>query len=164
MTCELQVGPISGGTVVCLVGRGTMCESPAFREIAERAFEAGMVIFDASRCDYLDSTFLGCLIGLKKSCEQRPERQFLIAASQATRVKLFCTSSLHRYFDFVDASPEPMGKCAKFDIERPEQHDLGRHIMRCHERLAEMGGHESGAFKAIAERLGKELGSAVAGE
>ena len=72
MPCELLIGPISDGTVVCLVGRGTMCESPAFRDVAERLLDRGDVVFDASRCDYLDSTFLGCLIGLKKSCEQCP--------------------------------------------------------------------------------------------
>jgi anti-anti-sigma regulatory factor len=160
MPCELLVGPISDGTVVTLVGRGTMCESPAFRDLAARLLDKGVVVFDASRCDYLDSTFLGCLIGLKKSCELVSGYRFLIAASPDQRVKLFCTSSLHRYFDFVDDCPETSCDCEKIDLERPEQRELGRHIMRCHERLAEMGGSESGAFQAIADRLAKELGSA----
>jgi len=164
MPCELRVGQISGGTVVCLVGRGTMCESPTFRALAQRLLDDGVVIFDASSCEYLDSTFLGCLIGLKKSCEHLSDRRFLIAASADTRMKLFCTSSLDRYFDFVDACPDAVGKCEKIDLEKTEQHELGHHIMRCHERLAEMGGRESARFQAIADQLAKELGNRVSVE
>ncbi len=157
MPCELLVGPISDGTVVCLVGRGTMCESPRFREVAERLLEKGVLVFDASRCEYLDSTFLGCLIGLKKTCERSPNCRFLIAASPATRIKLFCTSSLDRYFDFVDRAPELAGPYTTIDIGEVERGELWPHIMCCHERLAEMGGREAPAFRAIADQLAKEL-------
>ncbi len=159
MSCELLIGSSSDGTVLSLVGRGTMCESPAFREVAEPLLDKGVVVFDASRCEYLDSTFLGCLIGVKKACEPFPERRFLIAASADTRLKLFCTSSLHRYFDFIDECPEVVGGCTKVDLEKPEQRELGHHVMRCHKRLAEMGGRESGAFQAIADQLANELRS-----
>jgi anti-anti-sigma regulatory factor len=134
-----------------------MCESPFFRATAERLFDHGTVVFDASRCDYLDSTFLGCLIGLKKSCEGAAQRRFLIAASSATRTRLFCTSSLDRYFDFVDACPASLDGYVKIDVEKLEQRELGRHVMHCHARLAEMGGEESGSFQAIADQLAKEL-------
>jgi anti-anti-sigma regulatory factor len=157
MACELLIGQIPDGTVVARVGRGTMCESPAFREVAERLLNKGTVVFDASQCDYLDSTFLGCLIGLKKTCEHLAERRFLIAASSATRVKLFCTSSLDRYFDFVDNPPEIIGPHTTIDVGETERDELGPHIMRCHEQLAEMGGRDAPAFRAIAERLAKEL-------
>lgn len=161
MAAEFIVGRIPGGFVIRLAGRGTMCESPAFRSAAERGLETGVVIFDATSCEYLDSTFLGCLIGLKKSCEGDSKRQFLIAATAATRIKLFCTSSLDRYFDFVETCPEMLDQGATIDINRLERGELGEHIMRCHERLAELGGSEAPAFQAIADRLAKELGQRV---
>ena len=160
MPSEFLVGRFSKGIVIRLIGRGTMQESPAFRDAAHRGMDSGVVVFDATECAYLDSTFLGCLIGLKKSSEHMAERRFLIAAPAAARIKLFCTSSLDRYFDFVDACPTILGECVIIDVEKPDRHELGRHIMRCHERLAEMGGRESAAFKAIAERLAHELGNA----
>ena len=164
MSCELLIGSFSDGTVVSLVGRGTMCESPAFREVAERLLDKGTVVFDASRCDYLDSTFLGCLIGIKKACEQIPKSRFLIAASADTRLKLFCTSSLHQFFDFLEECPKVLKESSKVDLERPDERELGYHVMRCHKRLAEMGGHESDTFQAIADRLAKELGGKVSVE
>ena len=159
MTSEFLLGRFSKGIVIRLIGRGTMLESPAFRDAAQRGMDSGIVIFDATECAYLDSTFLGCLIGLKKASERMAERRFLIVAPVQARIKLFCTSSLDRYFDFVDTCPEMLGECVTIDIEKPDRHELGHHIMRCHERLAEMGGRESAAFRAIADRLAHELGN-----
>jgi anti-anti-sigma regulatory factor len=161
MNCELQLGPTSGGTLVRLVGRGTMCESPVFRDTVERLFERGFVVLDASDCNYLDSTFLGCLIGLKKAGECAGQSRLLVAASPDTRIKLFCTSSLHRYFDFVDVLPELTGPIETIDLTDSRRDELGPHIMTCHERLAEMGGKEAPAFRAIADRLARELGGRV---
>ncbi len=158
MTSELLIGRFSSGIVIRVIGRGTMRESPAFRAAAGFGLQAGTVIFDATQCEYLDSTFLGCLIGLKKACDGAPNRRFVIAASPATRIKLFCTSSLDRYFDFIDAPPEVVAPCAAIDIENLKREEMGRHIMSCHQRLAEMGGGQSATFQAVADRLAKELG------
>jgi anti-anti-sigma regulatory factor len=158
MACEFLIGRFANGFVVRVVGRGTMQESPAFCAAVSRALDSGVVVFDANRCEYLDSTFLGCLIGLKKSCEHFLERRFLIAAAPAIRIKLFCTSSLDKYFDFVEVCPETEGQTTTVDVESPEREVLGRHVMRCHATLAEMGGREATAFKSVADGLAKQLG------
>jgi anti-anti-sigma regulatory factor len=156
MPSELLVGNTADGLVIRLVGRGTMQESLAFRAAAD-SNGAGDVIFDAMQCDYLDSTFLGCLIGIKKACEQTPSRRFLIRACNATQVKLFSTSSLDKYFDFVETCPEPVGELKPIDIGALDRMTLGRHSMRCHEHLAERGGRDAAAFKSVADCLRKEL-------
>jgi anti-anti-sigma regulatory factor len=158
MRSEFTIGRSSKGLVIRIVGRGTMQESLAFRAAVEHSPLAAVVVFDATYCDYVDSTFLGCLIWMKKACEQSPGRKFVIAASDATRVKLFSTSSLHGYFDFVDACPEALDNFVAIDVEQLDPQELGRHVMRCHELLADMGGGDAKAFKAVADRLAKELG------
>lgn len=158
MATEFLIGSLSNGLVVRIVGRGTMQESVAFRATIEANRDASVVVFDATSCDYVDSTFLGCLIWIKKACEPTAARQFVIAASAATRVRLFSMSSLDGYFDFVDASPEPIDELVKVDIQKLDPQELGRHVMRCHELLADMGGSKASAFKAVADRLAKELG------
>jgi anti-anti-sigma regulatory factor len=161
MPPEFTIGRFSEGLVVRIVGRGTMQESLAFRAVVEHSPIAAVVVFDATYCEYVDSTFLGCLIWMKKACEQSPQRKFFIAASDATRVKLFSTSSLNGYFDFVDACAEPVDKFVAIDVEKLDPEELGRHVMRCHELLADMGGRNAKAFKAVADRLAKELGDKV---
>jgi anti-anti-sigma regulatory factor len=155
---EFLIGRCAKGLVIRIVGRGTMQESLAFRAAVEHSPAVALVVFDAMQCDYVDSTFLGCLIWMKKACERPPERQFVIAASKATRIKLFSSSSLGGYFDFIEACPEPVDKLVKVDAEKFAPAELGRHIMRCHELLADLGGEKAGAFKAVADRLAKELG------
>ena len=158
MPTEFRIGRCANGLVISIVGRGTMQESLAFRAAVEHPTTAAVVVFDARQCDYVDSTFLGCLIWMKKACERSPGRQFVIAASKATRIKLFSLSSLSGYFDFVDDCPEPVDKFVAIDVEKVTSEELGRHVMRCHELLADMGGDQACAFKAVAERLAKELG------
>lgn len=155
---EFLVGRISNGLVFRIAGRGTMQESPTLRAMVEASPVARVVVFDADQCEYVDSTFLGCLIWIKKECERFSQRQFFIVASGTTRIKLFSTSSLHGYFDFVDACPAPLGTMMRIDVERIDSKELGRHIMRCHELLADMGGAEAKAFQAVAQRLATELG------
>lgn len=153
---ELLVGHFSQGIILRIVGRGTMHESPAFRAVVEQS-PAAVVIFDATECDYVDSTFLGCLIWTKKACETPPTRQFLIAASPATRILLFSTSSIGRYFDYLDACPEPLEPLVKLDVAKLDAEVLGRHVMRCHELLADLGGDKADAFRRVADRLAVEL-------
>jgi anti-anti-sigma factor len=161
MQTELLVGRTHGGTVVRVVGRGTMLESPAFRKLVEANLPYGPVYFDASQCEYLDSTFLGCLIALQKTSEQSRGR-FVIAAAHDTQLKLFSLSSLYRYFNFADPHFGEVKDFEAVDIERLDTASLGRHIMQCHGTLAERGGREAPAFLAIAKRLAEELGDTSA--
>jgi hypothetical protein len=158
---EFLVGRISNGLVFVIVGRGTMQVSPTLRAMVEASPMASVVVFDANQCEYVDSTFLGCLIWIKKECERLPQRRFFIIASETTRIKLFSTSSLHGYFDFLDQCPAPLGTMIQIDAEKIDPKELGRHVMRCHQLLADRGGAEAQAFQAVAQRLAKELGEPV---
>lgn len=158
ITSEFLVGQFPQGMIVRIVGRGTMQESPAFRALVDQRPLAPVVVLDATDCEYMDSTFLGCLIWMKKSCEGSPKRQFLIAASPATRIKLFSTTALGHYFEFIETCPEPLNDLVAIDVEKLDPETLGRHVMRCHELLADMGGEKAEAFRRVANRLSVELG------
>lgn len=164
MNTELLVGCLADGVVIRVVGQGTMQTSAALREIARANLDHGLIVFDATQCDYLDSTFLGTLIGIQKLCEQSPHRRFVIAASESTRVKLFSLSSLHQYFDFVDVAPAPVGELEPVDVRTLDPKALGRHVMQCHRRLADRGGDQAAAFRSIADRLSEELGEDDGGD
>jgi len=160
MQTNLLTGHITSGLVIRVVGRGTMQESHAFQTAIESNIDDGveLIVFDATDCEYLDSTFLGCLIGIQKAAEQSPLRRFVIAASKAKRVTLFCTSALDRFFDFVDVCPDLLDELESIDIDQLGPVPLGRHIAGCHQRLADRGGRDAAAFRSIADRLTKELG------
>lgn len=156
----MLIGHTAHETVIRVVGSGTMQESAAFQKAAKSLLTAGTgrVVFDASDCEYLDSTFLGCLISIQKYAEASSNGDFCIAASPSKRIKLFSTSSLDHYLHFVEKAPAALDELTRLDVVHQEPDILGRHVATCHDELAERGGSESEAFRSIAERLKKELG------
>jgi len=154
----LYLGYLADGVVIRVVGRGTLEESPAFRAAATTALASGRVVCDATDCEYLDSTFLGCLIGVKKESERQAGTRFEIAADAQAQIKLFSTSSLDRFFDFIDTAPQPVGELVPIEGDPLDTAALGQHVLECHRRLAHLGGHEAGAFRRVVKRLEEELG------
>jgi anti-anti-sigma factor len=158
MESQLLMGYLPrGGVVIRVVGRGTMHESPAFREAAHIALGGGRLVCDMTDCEYLDSTFLGCLIGVQKLAEQNGPEALVIAADHSTQIKLFSTSSLDRYFQFVDEAPRPTSAWVAIEGDQLDREALSRHVLECHRRLADRGGVDGEAFRRVCDRLSQEL-------
>src|SRR5262245_36951345 len=69
----LTVGRTRRGYYMRIVRRGTMRESPALHAFAQQILdEPGQLSLDIdlSACEYLDSTFLGSLLGLYRRFKQ----------------------------------------------------------------------------------------------
>lgn len=160
MNSSLLIGRTAHETVIRVVGHGTMNESAAFQTAVKSLLSGGTarVLFDATDCEYLDSTFLGCLISIQKHAEASPGGEFCIAASRSKRIQLFSTSSLDHYLHFVDEAPSALDELTPLDVDQLDPRTLGRHVAVCHDELADQGGEESESFRTIAEKLKKELG------
>ncbi|WP_425395933.1 STAS domain-containing protein [Aeoliella sp.] len=153
---RMQVARAADQVVIRIIGRATMQESPALRKAAEMALDAYHLVWDMSQCEYLDSTMLGCLIGVRKLAE-RLKRQMLIVADDSRQVKLFTTSSLDKYFDFIDECPEVTTDWLDIEPEGIDTDALSRHVLVCHERLADRGGADGEAFRRVVDRLSTEI-------
>lgn len=155
---SLSCATTEKGCVVRVIGRGTMKESPAFRAFLQRclANRDYRVTVDLSDCDYLDSTFLGCLIGLHKLGGEGPSRlQFYATDGRCSR--LFSWSMLDRYLNVTDACPAPTDEFQDIPSCELDARELGVHIMQCHQRLAAAGGQDAEVFESIVAKLSKEL-------
>jgi hypothetical protein len=119
--------------------------------------EPGLMVIDLSACDYLDSTFLGCLVDLnKRHGRTRPTRFAVAAPPQACR-RLLSPSRLDTFLNLIGEAPEVIGDDVDLPSNATGQVELGRHVMDCHRRLAELGGPNQAAFERIAERFAVEL-------
>lgn len=155
-SCKVEV--CDSGYVVSLEGRCTLQESPAFKDFVHKCLDSGLnVSLDLTACDFLDSTFLGCLIGIHKRSLQLGKMQFRVYASESCRLHLLSTSGLHHLFDFVDELPDTIGDCLSLEFRRVDTYDLGRHVMHSHRLLADMDGEDSDRFQSIADRFQHEL-------
>jgi len=157
---KLTVGCDGAGIVARLHGHGTMRESPCFQRLVTEALvgepEAVMTVslFD---CDYLDSTFLGCLISLTKKFSLDEPPRFLLAADAEKRKLLFGSTCLDRVMKFADAEPICSGDCVPLETACLESREFAVHAAECHRRLAQAGGPQAAAFDRIAARLESEL-------
>jgi anti-anti-sigma regulatory factor len=160
----LRVGRTASGFLVQVEGRGTVSESPALHEFAVQSLDAlrgpSTVVVDLSHCDYLDSTFLGCLVSLHRKYNRTSPHRFQVAASCDKRQMLLAPTHLNHLLDVTEVCPEPISDV--LEVSRPIllSADLGRHVMECHRRLAELGGSRAASFQSIADRLARELGEA----
>jgi len=155
---KITVARFAQGVAVQVDGAGTMSESPVVYAFAEEILKTTdqQVIVNLAACTYLDSTFLGGLVGLLKRHGADPGR-FAIYAPAPTRQSLFGVSRLDKILPFVDVLP-PVE--ADFSLEARNQmsrDELGRYIVDCHRRLAELGGDQAQDFGRVAEALAGEL-------
>lgn len=157
----LKFAPIEAGYVARPEGHGTMQESPAFSSFVSQILDnetEAIVRADLSAVDYLDSTFLGCLLMLHKRYAMQPPPRFTIYAPDAIRERFLSPICLDQLLVFaVENDVRTTMSWVHFEPEGVSLDDLGRHALEAHQRLAELGGRHAEAFQQVADGLAKDL-------
>ena len=157
--CTVEIRRTETGYFLSIVGRGTLHASRTVKEFICNAVEDGAeVTLDLSACEYLDSTFLGCLVIVQQR-GSRADGSFAVHANQLVRHKLLHKAGLQHVLTFVDDCPEGIGDPVTLQISDVEQREFCQHLLETHQRLAELGGPTAPKFRAIADQLSKELGN-----
>jgi anti-anti-sigma factor len=130
-------------------GRGTMTWSLPLRRTAERLLDAGAkrVRIDLRDCTYMDSTFLGTLLTLRKSLAARGGELVLIAPSAA------CSRIMQQMglTEVLTAEPGEVDPAAVW-TDLPADADgasFKRNVVQAHEELANLPGPAGEQFKAV---------------
>ena len=160
----LNVGRLNDAVCLSVVGRGTMKESSTAMAFVCQSLDGGgtSAVIDLSRCDYLDSTFLGCLVTLHGRYNRGGAGRVRFVADAAKAKQLLGPLGLDRVLPLVRESATVVGTAVPLPSEpAADASALGRHVMDCHRRLAEVDGPNQAKFKMIADRMAAELGRAV---
>lgn len=161
----VKVGRTADGYCVRVEGRGTMRESPGVMEFAAGTLGRGAgVAVDLTACEYLDSTFLGCLLSLYKRGQGAAgtggsANGFVIAAPADRRRRLLGPTRLDAVLRSADAPPPVVGEWVDLSAADLSPAELSRHVMDCHRRLAEVDGPNRDAFQRIADQMARDLGA-----
>jgi hypothetical protein len=168
----VQVGTTeAGGCVVRIAGRAAMLHSPATEELVVRTLAGDpttTVAIDLAGCTYLDSTFIGSLVGLYQ--RSRPagggtsdRRGRRVAPPGVPRPAGHGQAAVRRaeagQGDPRRFGPGPGGRGAVGAAgPRPaDSRELSRHVMECHRRLAQTDTPARAAFTKIADAMEAEL-------
>jgi anti-anti-sigma factor len=154
---ELCAARTELGFVVRVQGRGTSAHSPALADFVLGCFEQepdARVAVDLLQCDYLDSTFLGCLLKLQRAGS---ETRFQVVADDAAKARLLAATHLNSYLTVVPGAPKSTTPFLQIDARPLSQRELGQHIMESHQALSEVPSDFAAQFRKIAGQLMIEL-------
>ncbi len=134
-------------------GRATMTHSLPFRRQGERALEHGTTHLrvDLRNCTYMDSTFLGTLLTLKKAVDRIGAHMTLVAPSTP------CVKILHQMglTDVLPAQSEDVDPQVSWTELPCGINDPGfqRTVVQAHEELAALPGPAGEEFKSVVRCL-----------
>jgi len=140
-----------------------MKQSPALRQFTDQSLDKNPltgILLDLAACEYLDSTFLGCIVGLHRRCGPPHASQtppLAVCADGPTRRRLLGPTRLDLVLHCRDVAPPAQGEWIELPAAELPREDFGYHVMECHRRLAEVGGPQGAVFQAVADQLAREL-------
>ncbi len=166
-------GNVSGGKVlarragdeVCflVVGRGTANHSPALREYAENALAAGakQLQIDLRDCTHCDSTFLGTLVGLRRTFAGHGcEAVRLVRPSDAVR-HILTQMCADRLFSIVEkaasANCDTTWEQLEEGCDRVQPFRFKQTVVDAHQALAGASPELAERFGPLAEAMQQEL-------
>ena len=154
------------GYLVQVEGRGTVKLSPLLSQFVIQSIEMApkwkptSVAVDLSSCDYLDSTFLGCLLSLNRRFNRAGDSRFLVVATAETRRLLLEPSNMDRVIAISETCPASVSDPVELTSPALLNADLGQHVLECHRLLAEHDGPNKAAYRSIASQLDAEFANA----
>ena len=111
---------------------------------------------DLSQCDYLDSTFLGCLVILHER-GKGDGGSFQVFADESVKHRLFGVAHLDQILVFAEQLPRCTGTPVTLQVTNLDRREFCQHLLDTHRRMAELGGPAAETFQRIVDRLRNEL-------
>ncbi len=140
-------------------GWTTMNQSLSFRRCAEQYLAAGAATLwvDLRHCTFMDSTFIGTLLFLKRTAHQQEQGSFALVSPSPQCCRLFQQMGLEGVFPIL-AAEEVTGRCWN-DLKcgGEDMQAFQENVVRAHQELANLDGPASAPFKAVARCLEQEL-------
>lgn len=159
---HIKVAATADGCLIRIDGKGTVRESRVVKDVAMRTLRdepSAVVVLDLSTCAYVDSTFLGCMMDLHRTAGGDGKR-FAIAAPVETRKKLLGIARLDRLLRGIDTAPAPAGDFVSVPASDAPPREILRHVMECHQQLAQVDCPMKNIFARIATQMQRELENA----
>jgi anti-anti-sigma factor len=133
-------------------GRATMVQSTPLRRCAERFVDAGTtrICIDLRNCSYMDSTFLGTLLTLRKLLAARHLGELLLITPSEACCRILQQMGLIDVLMMQSADIDLTAQWSELGTETPDAGSFRRTIAQAHEELANLPGPPGEQFKAVA--------------
>ena len=144
---------------VQLDGCATMLHAQAMREwVVANLQRPALVRIDLSRCTYMDSTFIGTLLGLKRLVDSRAGGGLVLVCPSPQCVQLL---EQMRIGQILSTESSPVSGSGWQEISVPPEAIKSRefqcNVVEAHQRLADCPGPTGERFRQLAEDMAREL-------
>jgi|ERR1051326_628639 anti-anti-sigma factor len=146
--------------VICQVeGRATMDQGLALRRYAEQALTCGVTAIrtDLRYCTFMDSTFIGTLLHVKRAIGRCECGELVLISPSQQCQRLLQQMGLDGVFLIVTAEEPHDEAWTELPTEPRDPSVFRRSVFQAHQELATLPGCVGDQFRAITDKIGKEL-------
>jgi anti-anti-sigma regulatory factor len=132
-------------------GSGTMALSLPIRRYAEKALALGLTSLrlDLRRCTYMDSTFLGTLLFLKRAAECQRQGAFTLVSPSPACGELLHSMKVDNLFETVIAEEPASHLWTELNCESLDIPIAKKNVVQAHQELASLPGPAGEPFRAV---------------
>jgi anti-anti-sigma factor len=131
--------------------RATMTQAHPFRRCAEQSLASGAKVLrvDLRHCTYLDSTFLGTLLCLKRDIDRRGQAEFALVSPSPQCSRLLKQMGIDEILPVVTADEPPADDCTDLVSGGEDLSSLKGNVIQAHQELAGLPGAAGAAFQGV---------------
>jgi anti-anti-sigma factor len=158
-TVRVRFGSQAAALEVQVEGWGTMHHSQAMRQWVEaNLVQATRVRIDLSRCTYMDSTFIGTLLGLKRLAESLPGGGLSLVCPSVECWQVLDQMRIGRIFT-IETEPAAASDWREVcsDAGAMKSRAFKFTVVEAHQQLAKCEGPTGHRFQPLAEAMAREL-------
>jgi len=159
-SANLKVGRRNQTVIFKVSGRGTFRNSPSFKTLALASLKEGKaekIIIDLKDCLYMDSTFMGTLVGINCALLKRSKRRLIIANANDRSKQLLDTLGLSRIIEMRNDLGPFETKWELIADEPLESMALAQYILTAHDCLEKIDAQNQARFSEVKRLLLESL-------
>lgn len=163
--CDILVGAIAEQVFVRVEGKGTHANSQPLREFLLGMLERGCRAFhlDLQNCTYMDSTFLGTVVGVCLQIKRKEDNRFIVANASQRNRELFQTLGVAHFFEFAAVAASAPQSLDTLPQGRDTKQQRAETMLEAHETLTRVDAANLPRFKDCIEFLKEDLARMKAG-
>ncbi len=144
-----------------VLGRATMHQSMPLRRQGELSLTHGVcrLRVDLSQCAYMDSTFLGTLLYLKRAADRQGPGDLALVSPTPTCRQLLRQLGLDTILPIVTSEECPEQSWVDLPQDTRDTSAWRSNLLEAHQELANLGGQAGAAFRSACECLEREVRS-----
>lgn len=156
----MKIGRRQQTVIFKVSGRGTIRNSPPLEKLALAALnegEAKEIIIDLKDCLYMDSTFMGALVGINCALLKKGDPRLIITNADDRSKHLLDNLGLSRIMELRNNSEKFETEWELVVNEPMEPNTLAKHILTAHDYLGDIDTQNQTRFGEVKRLLLESL-------